>query len=200
MSARLSLPDAVAVVRRSRRDSDVVVASMGSAREWMAQGPLHSRDLVLVPSAMGHATSMGLGLALAQPARRTIVMSGDGSLLMNLGTLVTIAAQSPQNLTVILFDNGVYEVTGSQPTPGTPAARANGDAVDFVAIARACGIRSLYRWSSIDDWTSGIEQALDDRGPTLVVLDVAPEIGKPGPASPGPARERAERFYNALNS
>ena len=200
MSERMSLPDAVALVHRTRRNEDVVVASMGNAREWMTLGPLHERDLVLVPSAMGHATSMGLGLALAQPNRRVIVMSGDGSLLMNLGTLVTIAAQSPSNLTVIVFDNGVYEVTGAQPTPGTAHARAHGDAVDYIKIARACGFRSTYRWSRIVDWTAGIESALAEGGPTLIVLDVAPELGKPGPKSPGPAKERAQRLMQALRA
>jgi thiamine pyrophosphate-dependent acetolactate synthase large subunit-like protein len=171
---------------------------MGNAREWMSLGPLHERDLVLVPSAMGHATSMGLGLALAQPQRRVIVMSGDGSLLMNLGSLVTIAAHAPRNLIVILFDNGVYEVTGAQPTPGTPGARANEDAVDFIAIARASGIRSLYHWSELADWESGIAWAFADRGPTFIALDVAPAPGKPGPKSPGPAGERAQRLREAL--
>jgi sulfopyruvate decarboxylase subunit beta len=195
---RMELTAAVSLVRETRRDDDVVVSSMGNARVWMALGPLHERDLVLVPSAMGHATSMGLGLALAQPARRVIVMSGDGSLLMNLGSLVTIAAHAPRNLIVILFDNGVYEVTGSQPTPGTPRARVNDDAVDFIAIARASGIRSLYHWSALSDWESGIEWALADRGPTFIALDVAPDTGKPGPVSPGPAGERAKRLMQAL--
>ena len=124
VSARMPVADAVALVHSLRRDDDVVVSSMGNAREWMALGPLHDRDLVLVPSAMGHATSIGLGLALAQPSRRIVVLSGDGSLLMNLGTLVTISAESPANLIVVVYDNGVYEVTGAQPTPGTERARA----------------------------------------------------------------------------
>ncbi len=199
-SRRMELVAAVKLVRDTRGDDDVVVSSMGNAREWMALGPLHERDLVLVPSAMGHATSMGLGLALAQPNRRVIVMSGDGSLLMNLGSLVTIAAHAPKNLIVILFDNGVYEVTGAQPTPGTPGARVNGDAVDFIAMARASGIRSLYHWSSFADWKSGIQWAFADRGPTFIALDVAPERDKPGPKSPGPAKERAQRLMQALRA
>ena len=198
MTERMPVTEAVALVHSTRRDADVVVTSMGNAREWMALGPLHERDLVLVPSAMGHATSMGLGLALAQPARRVIVLSGDGSLLMNLGSLVTISAHAPENLVVIVYDNGVYEVTGAQPTPGTPSARAHGDAVDFAAIARACGIRSVFRWSSIGEWRAGIGGALAANGPTLVVLDVEPALGRPGPKSPGPAGERGRRFMAAV--
>ena len=63
------LPDVIALLHASRRDEDVVISSMGSAREWMALGPLHERDLVFVPSAMGHATSVGLGLARQQDRR-----------------------------------------------------------------------------------------------------------------------------------
>jgi thiamine pyrophosphate-dependent acetolactate synthase large subunit-like protein len=194
----MPVTEAVAVVHAARADADVVVSSMGNAREWMAMGPLHDRDLVLVPSAMGHATSFGLGLALAQPDRRVIVLSGDGSLLMNLGSLVTISAHAPANLIVVVYDNGVYEVTGSQPTVGSPAGRVNGDAVDFVAIARGCGLRSVFRWSKLDDWRNGVAEVLAAAGPTLVVLDVEPVSGRPGPKSPGPAGERAARLMKAI--
>ena len=195
---RMPVTPAVALVRSTRRDEDVVVSSMGAAREWMALGPLHERDLVLVPSAMGHATCIGLGLALAQPAHRVIVLVGDGAILMNLGTLVTISAHAPRNLVVVLYDNGVYEVTGAQPTPGSPAGRVHGDAIDFVAVARACGMRQVFRWSALEDWQRGIEDALAAEGPTLVVLDVEPVPGGVGPRSPGPARDRGVRFRAAL--
>jgi phosphonopyruvate decarboxylase len=190
--------DAVRAVHSTRGDDDVVISSMGSAREWMALGPLHARDLVLVPSAMGHATSIALGIALAQPSRRVIALSGDGSLLMNLGTLATISAQAPANLVVVVFNNGVYEVTGAQPTPGAPSVRAHGDAVDFAGVARACGWKSVFAFGAITEWQSGIVAALNAMGPTLVVLDVDPVVGKPGPKSPGPTRERSQRFKEAL--
>lgn len=193
----MDVREAVALVRNTRRDDDVVVTSMGNAREWMALGPLHERDLVLVPSAMGHATSIGLGLALAQPDRRIVVLSGDGSLLMNLGSLVTISAHAPGNLILVVYDNGVYEVTGSQPTAGSRAGRVHGDAIDFVAVARACGWTSVHRWSALDDWRSGIAKVFAAKGPTLVVLDVE-NVTRPGPKSPGPGAERAQRFIAAL--
>jgi len=196
----LQLRDAVERLHRVRRDEDVVVSSMGSAREWMALGPLHERDLVLVPSAMGHATSVGLGLALAQPERRIIVLSGDGSLMMNLGTLVTISAQAPRNLIVVVFVNGVYEITGAQPTPGSPAARAEKDAVDIAAIARGCGLRSVFEWRTREALRESLAAALSSPGPTLITLEVAPVAGAVGPRSPGPAKERAERFRAALRT
>ena len=197
LAPRMPLVESVAVVREGRGDDDIVITSMGNAREWMAMGPLHPRDFVYVPSAMGHATSLGLGVALAQPERRVIVLMGDGSLLMNLGTLVTIASLAPKNLVVVLYDNGVYEITGAQPTPGTPSARARGDSVDFAAIARASGWTSVVRYSKLAEWQTGFASALEAQGPTLAVLDVVPE-NKPGPRSPGPTRERAPAFAAAI--
>jgi len=193
MSRAMDMREAVAVVRDARAPGDIVVPSMGSAREWMALGPASELDLVLVPSAMGHATSVGLGLALAQPERRVIVLSGDGSLLMNLGTLVTIGAEAPGNLVVVVYVNGVYEVTGAQRTP---AAASQG--VDYAALAKASGIASVFHWSTIDAWRAGIAEVLAARGPTLVVLDVAPMPGAGGPRSPGPTRARAREFMDAL--
>lgn len=189
-SLRMPMRDAVAVVRDARTPRDIVIPSMGSAREWMALGPPSDLDFVLVPSAMGHVTSVGLGLALAQPDRKVIVLSGDGSLLMNLGSLVTIAGQAPRNLVVVVFVNGVYEVTGAQQTPG--------NSVDFVGLAQASGIKSVFSWSSLDEWRSGVHSALGAQGPTVVVLDVAPVPGAAAPRSPGPNAARVERFMQAV--
>jgi sulfopyruvate decarboxylase subunit beta len=155
-------------------------------------GPLDPLDFIYVPSSMGEAPSLALGLALAQPARRVIACSGDGSLLMNLGALVTIAAEAPKNLVVIVFDNGVYEVTGAQPVPGR--------AVDYAAIARASGIGIVHRYSSIDEWRANAKGALSASGPVVVVLKVAPVPGAVGPKSPGPTASRAPAFMKALGA
>ena len=138
---------ALEVIHSTRDADDVVITSMGSAREWMAMGPLGALDFVFVPSSMGEAPALGLGIALAQPARRVIACNGDGSMLMNLGSLVTIASEAPENLVLVLFDNGVYEVTGAQPSPGRT--------VDFAAIARASGIGAVYRFSELAAWRAG---------------------------------------------
>jgi sulfopyruvate decarboxylase subunit beta len=187
---RMPLVEALAAVRAVRRDDDIVVTTMGTAREWMALGS-HPLDIVFVPGCMGHATSLGLGLALARPDRRVIVLNGDGSMLMNLGSLVSITAANPANLAVVVFDNGVYEVTGAQPTPA-------GDRVDFAAVARACGFQSVFRYSRLGEWTEGLPHILATAGPTFTTLDVAPVPGAKGPRSPGPAGERARRFMAAL--
>src|SRR3954468_19687327 len=182
---------ALRTVRRIRKAGDVVITTMASAREWMAQGTA-DLDLVFVPSAMGHATSMGLGIALAQPHRRVIVCNGDGSMLMNLGSLATIAAAGAPNLAVIIFDNCVYEVTGAQPTPSALAG------VDFSAVARGCGILSVHRFASDADWDIAAESILAESGPHVVTLRTAPVSGKPGPKSPGNAAQRAQAFKASL--
>ena len=198
----IRLTEALAALRAVRRDDEVVITTMAPARDWMAlaNGVLHPLDLVLVPSAMGQATSMGLGLALAQPHRRVIVVNGDGSMLMNLGSLVSITAAEPSNLIVIVCDNGVYEVTGAQPTPGSPAGRHDGASVDWIGMARAAGFKSVQRFDDSRAWRGAVREIIDAPGPTFVLLDVEAAVGIPGPRSPGPAGERSRRFMQALEA
>lgn len=187
---RMSAKAATAAVHAARAPRDIVVTTMTPARDWMelGAGPL---DMVLVPSAMGSAPSMGLGLALAQPDRRVIVLNGDGSMLMNLGALVTIVEAGVRNLLIVVFQNGTYEVTGSQRVPG-------GTAVDFGAIARGAGLSSALDYTSDREWADDVGRLIAMPGPTLVTLHVEPVHGVPGPKSPGPAAARAERFMRAL--
>ena len=195
---RMQLPEAIAALHGARGDDDIVITTMAAAREWMALGA-STLDIVFVPSSMGQATSVGLGLALARPERRVIVANGDGSMLMNLGSLVTITAAAPANLLVIVFSNGVYEVTGAQPTPGSAAARADRSDVDFAGIATACGFRSVSRFSDLASWTAALPGILVSNGPRFVLVAVAPVQDGPGPRSPGPAGARARAFMAALS-
>ena len=188
---RMDPKAAIEVVHAARGANDVVITTMMPARDWMtlSQNPL---DMVLVPSAMSHATSMGLGIALAQPERRVIVCNGDGSMLMNLGSLVSIAAAKATNMLVVVFENGSYDVTGAQPVPGAGV-------VDFAAIARGSGFASAVEFEDVDSWRAALPNLLHASGPTLVVLRVKPSEGH-GPKSPGPAGERAKRLREALQS
>lgn len=193
----IDLTDALAAVRRVRGPDDIVITTMAASRAWM-EGGTQPLDFTFVPSCMGHATSLGLGLALAQPKRRVVVCNGDGSMLMNLGSLVTITAESPPNLVVIVLDNGVYEVTGAQPTPGSAAGRSLGRPVDFAAIARGAGFASVFHYSVAEEWATNADQALSAKGPVFIWLDVRAVPGRAGPRSPGPAAERAQAFMRAL--
>jgi phosphonopyruvate decarboxylase len=199
VGARMKLVGALEVLRAARRDDEIVITTMGSAREWMTLGAPHALDIVLVPSAMGHGTSIGMGLALARPRNRVIVCSGDGSLLMNLGSLASIVAARVPNLVVIVFDNGVYEVTGQQPTAAAAPSRGDNNAADFCGIARACGFMSTYRFRDGAEWGEAARRVLDADGPTFVALDVEPVVGGMAPASPGPAAARAKAFMAALS-
>jgi thiamine pyrophosphate-dependent acetolactate synthase large subunit-like protein len=197
-AAAMDLRSALDVLRAHRRSSDVVVPSMGSAREWLAMGPLDPLDFIYVPSSMGQAASLALGIALAQPHRRIFAFSGDGSLLMNLGALATISAAAPPNLVLVVFDNGVYEVTGAQPTPGSASGRPDNRGVDFAEVARACGWTSVYRYNELDDWRDAAPTAINAPGPVFIALEVAPVPGAAGPKSPGPTITRAQKFRDAL--
>jgi sulfopyruvate decarboxylase subunit beta len=134
-----------------------------------------------------------LGLALARPERRVIVCNGDGSMLMNLGSLASIVNAAPKNLVVIVFDNGAYEVTGAQPVPGAGV-------VDYAAVARGCGFTSVFQFAELGEWNDHARAIIAAEGPTFVWLEIEPVYGLPGPKSPGPAKERARKFMQALSS
>ena len=168
---RMALLPALEVVASLRRE-EIVVATMGSAREWPKLSS-HTRDLHYLPSAMGQAPTLGLGLALAQPSREVIVFNGDGCMLMNLGCLVTIAACGAINLTLIVLENGIYEVTGGQRT-AAGALEGNARGVDFAALARAAGIKSTFDFDDLDRWRQEAADVLRSAGPRFICLHVAP--------------------------
>lgn len=198
----MNLRGAMEILRAHRADGDVMITSMGSAREWIAmgKGQLDPLDFIFVPSSMGQAPSLALGIALAQPARRVFACNGDGSMLMNLGALATISAEAPKNLVLLVLDNGVYEVTGAQPTPGSAMGRPDRRGVDFAEIARACGWPSVFRYRDLEDWRDAAADSINAAGPVFIALEVAPIPGAVGPKSPGPALKRAQIFRDALSA
>jgi thiamine pyrophosphate-dependent acetolactate synthase large subunit-like protein len=122
--------------------------------------------------SMGLTFPIALGVALAQPKRRVFALDGDGSLLMQLGCLSTIATLKPENLTMIVMDNGIYQITGGQPTPGAAVS-------DLVAIAVGCGLTDSAWAADEDDFERLIEQSLSASGPTLIAarIDDKPGVG-----------------------
>jgi thiamine pyrophosphate-dependent acetolactate synthase large subunit-like protein len=131
-------------------------------------------------------------LALAQPGREVIVFTGDGSLLMNLGCLATIAASQANNLTLILLDNGVYEVTGGQKTAGQVAR------VDFAGFATSAGIESVAMFDDLVDWHNGAQTVFEMPGPRFIALAVEPVAADYSLNMPGPIRPRIERLRQTL--
>ena len=114
----------------------LVIAGLGSTA-WDITAAGDSPLSFPMWGAMGQAAMFGLGLALAQPKRRVLVITGDGEMLMGLGSLATIGVQRPPNLAVIVFDNAVYGETGGQPS------HTQGG-VDLVAVARASGFAQCF--------------------------------------------------------
>ena len=150
-----------------------------------------------MPSSMGQGPPLGLGIALAQPDQRVIVVNGDGCLLMNLGCLVTITAQAPKNFTLIIIDNGVYEVTGNQATIGSASKRAGKQSVDYVALARAAGFEEVYEFDDVESWRYE-QEIMHEEGPICIVLKTSPKTENQGARSPGPAPKRAQILKEAL--
>ena len=151
-------------------EGDIVVAVYQTLFDWLEICP---RNLNYVATgAMGQASSHGLGLALANPGRRVLVFDGDGSLLMNLGSLASVVDAAPGNFFHFVFVNGTYEVNGSHPIPA--AGR-----VSFSAMARAAGYRHAVKLKSTDELASEVPAMLEGQGPVLAELVVEP--GRPHP-------------------
>lgn len=117
--------------------------------------------------AMGAAVSIGLGLALARPDRRVLVVTGDGELLMNVGALATVAVMRPPNLAMVCVDNGHYGETGGQRSHTSLG-------VDLEAMASAAGIAATRTVSNADDIPSAAKLLRESNGPAFVVLKVKP--------------------------
>jgi len=135
--------------------------------------------------SMGLASSIGLGVALARPERRVIVFDGDGNVLMNLGTLATIAAAAPRNLVHVCFDNGAHASTGAQPTVA--------DRVPLDELARAAGYRWTGRVESPEELEVEAPELVRREGPAFLLVRVA--LGPPGP--PGPRIPHAPEAMTA---
>jgi len=181
--------EALQVLADQRGDA-VVITTMSSVAIWPTLSD-SKLDFAYLPSSMGQAPALGLGLALARPERSVVVVNGDGSLLMNLGCLVTWADQPSARLTMLVLDNRLYEVTGGQITAGAGH-------VDFAALARAAGIKRAYHFSSLDAWRAGAAEALAGPGPGVIWLEVEGRPGQKTPKAPRPMAEQIRRLQEGL--
>ena len=178
-------------LRHAVGPDDIVVAVYQTLFDWMAICP---RDLNYVATgAMGQASSHGLGLALANPERRVLVLDGDGSLLMNLGSLATVADAAPGNFLHMVFVNGTYEVNGARPTPA--AGR-----MDFAAAARAAGYARAARWRRLAEFRDQHAEFMAGQGPALAELAIEPGRSYPHDYRYIHSPEARDRFRRALNS
>ncbi len=174
-----------------RSPHQIVITNQGAARVWpkLSQQPL---DFHYNPSTMGGAIPLALGLALAQPDREVLVVSGDGALLMSLGSLVTVIGAGVTNLTIVVLNNDLYEVTGGQKTPAAESS------VDFAGLARAAGFPTAVEFRDLDHWHAEAANALAAPGPRFISLVVQPTPKELLRFPTPPLAEQIDRLREAL--
>ncbi|MGL3110753.1 thiamine pyrophosphate-dependent enzyme [Bradyrhizobium sp. BR 1432] len=169
-------------------NEEAVIGGIGNTNfDLWAAG--HRPQNFYMLGSMGLAFPIGLGVALAQPDRRVFALEGDGSLLMQLGALSTIAALKPKNLTMIVMDNGIYQITGAQPTPAA-------DVADIVAIAVGSGLANSAWAADEEDFERLIEDAMAANEPSLIAVRIDDKPGV-GTTRRDPVQIR-ERFMHGL--
>jgi thiamine pyrophosphate-dependent acetolactate synthase large subunit-like protein len=178
----IAMRDAMRAVLQLDR-GDVVLTTETAIRAW--EDVLEDETLHLPVPAMSKGSSVALGVALAHPDRRVVLWDGDGGLLMNLGGLVTVAGQVPKNLYHIVLENGMYAMTGGQPTP-------NADNVSYPRLAEGAGYAGTFEFDDLEEWTTGIGELLEQDGPLLIVMKTEPEITDWNTAPPAKSRHMRE--------
>ena len=185
----ISPRDAVTSISKIRNDA-IVVSTMTANRYW--DRVTENRELDLpVFGGMGKASSIGLGLALALSDRKVIVLDGDGSLLMNLGSLVTISDSQPKNFIHFVFQDEVYFTTGSQPIP-------NASNFSFKEMALAAGYNIAFEIDDYEIFDNDLVSVLKEQGPVLVCIKISHPDNVPADYRESTS-ERMKILMNALN-
>ena len=177
------------LVSKLKHDEAVVGGIGNSNFDLFAVG--HRPQNFYMLGSMGLTAPIALGVAMAQPERGVIALEGDGSILMSLGCLTTIANLKPRNLTIIIWDNGLYQITGKQAT-------ATAGVTDIVAVARAAGITESHWVRDEAHFEQLIDRRFEDGGPLFLAAKIDDQ---PGAAQPprDPALVRS-RFMKALGT
>jgi thiamine pyrophosphate-dependent acetolactate synthase large subunit-like protein len=170
------------------KSEEAVIGGIGNTNFDLWSAGRRPQNFYMLGS-MGLAFPIALGVAVAQPSRRVVALEGDGSLLMQLGCLTTIAATAPKNLTLIVMDNGIYQITGGQLTPAAAAA------TDIAAVARGCGLESAWA-SDEEDFERLVDEALSAAKPHLIAARIDDQPGV-GTTDRDPVQIR-ERFMRGL--
>lgn len=170
------------LIARLKAD-EAVIGGIGNANfDLYAAG--HRPQNFYMLGSMGLAVPIAMGVALAQPERGVIALEGDGSILMALGCLSTVANVAPRNLTIVIWDNGLYQITGKQKT-------ATASTTDIVAVARGAGIVQSHWVTDEAHFERLIDRRFEEGGPWLlaVKIDDAPGVGQT-PRDPALIRNR----------
>jgi thiamine pyrophosphate-dependent acetolactate synthase large subunit-like protein len=172
----------------ARLDDEAVVAGIGWTNfELWGAGPRPQNFYML--GSMGLAFPIALGVAIAQPRRKVIGLEGDGSLLMQVGALGTVAARDQTNLVMIVWDNGAYQITGGQPS-------TTGSVVDLVGLARASGLEKSYWARDEADFDELVGRALSEDGPFFIAAKI--DAAKPAATTHRDPVQIRERFMRGI--
>jgi thiamine pyrophosphate-dependent acetolactate synthase large subunit-like protein len=158
-------------------DNLLVIAGLGSANWDITAAGDRPLNMPLW-GAMGAPVAMGLGLAMAQPAKRVLVITGDGDMLMSLGALATVATQQPDNLAIVVLDNEKFGETGNQATHTSPRNNGptdSGAGTDLAAIARGCGIADSTIVREAAEVAQLVKDARTRKGPVFRLVKVMVE-------------------------
>ena len=166
---------------------DAIVSAGGTAgRHWRDFSTNERRDIGL-GGAMGQTTSAAFGLALGLPDEKVVLFDAEGSLLMNLGSLASIAGMKPKNFYHFLLDNECYATTGGQPVP-------NSQDIDYAVMAQGAGYASTYSFDDLEEFSTSVGEIMEQIGPVFVAIKVIPEVENApiGLRERRPTRGRAE--------
>ena len=159
--------DVAAAIQRERGDA-IVVTAMTQSKFWKEASDRPELDIP-TNNSMGKVSSIAFGIALGAPDRKVIALDGDGSLIMNMGSLVTVGNKSPKNFVHVVYDNGVYAITGGQPVP-------NAGKVSFMTLARGAGYASAFEFEDLEEFATSLDRLMSATGPVLVSLKTEPEV------------------------
>ena len=148
---------------------DAIVSAAGTAgRHWMDISTNEKRDISL-GGAMGQTTSAAFGLALGLPDEKVVLFDAEGSLLMNLGAIASIAGKKPANFYHFLLDNECYATTGGQPVP-------NSQEIDYAMMAKGAGYAAAYNFDDLEEFSTSVGEIMQQEGPVFVAIKVEPEV------------------------
>ena len=148
---------------------DAIVSAAGTAgRHWMDISTNEKRDISL-GGAMGQTTSAAFGLALGLPDEKVVLFDAEGSLLMNLGAIASIAGKKPANFYHFLLDNECYATTGGQPVP-------NSQEIDYAMMAKGAGYAAAYNFDDLEEFSTSVGEIMQQEGPVFVAIKIEPDV------------------------
>jgi thiamine pyrophosphate-dependent acetolactate synthase large subunit-like protein len=162
--------EATKAINYHRKDA-LVVSTSAALREWSVVSQRRDLDIDLM-DCMDRAPAVGLGLSLAQPQRRVLVLDCDATLRTDLGSLTTIGGSRPENLVHFVFEDVTHLSTEGLPIRGL-------DAVNFLAMAEGAGYAKTYQFDTLEDFLIGLEEALVQSGPVFVLVKVVRDTQLP---------------------